>query len=290
MGLFAYSFSFSSLLSGFPLDLYIPDLGKFINIGAGVSMSCGKLLFLYAKHNQFTALMHQLNAKDEELRKRAHRDARVKKLRGDFFVQEMSVFLLTTIFSSFFVCAMYVQQLFSDPLKLVVPCKAPFSIVAGSVGFWVVYLLQFLVSFFVAMIISAADIMVGNLYNQLILHLEVLHYDLEELNSDESVTATVFSERIRQFTREYQSIRRVTNACQQCMRPFLINNIVHTLVGVMFCCVEVGIMVNVDITQCLKPVLYFLFLNIPFFYWSWLGNRLREKVGGMVIIDNLVDL
>lgn len=289
IGLLAYTYSFVCLFSGFPLIQNIPDLGKFLNILAGVSMSFGKWLFLYGKRNQFVAIMHQLNAKDDQLRKRANMDERVRKLRGDFYVQEMFVFILTTVFSCIFLAAMYGQVLLCNPLQLVVPTKAPFDMEPGSEGYWVIYSMQFAVSIFVTLFIAAADMMIGNLYNQLTLHLEVIHYDLELLDADSSVTSEEMYMKFCQFTREFQTIQVLVNDFQRCMRPFLINNIVATMVGSTFCCVELGIMVNVDITECVKPAFYFVFLNIPFFYWSWLGNRLREKVRNALIRISVVN-
>lgn len=279
IGVLVYSLSFLVLISGVPLELNLPELGKFINIFAGVEMSFGKWLFVYARRQQLSELILDINDKSKELRKRSQNDANLKQLRNQFYVQEMLVFLLTTFFGIIFASGMFIQVLCFRPVEFVVPMRAPFNIESGSVGFWCCFWPTLGTTIFVTLFITAGAMMIGNLYNQLTLHLVVLDYDLKCLDKDETVTTDDMLEHFRIFIREFQEIQRLTNKCKACMRPFLMNNLIATMVAVTFCCVELGIMINEDKSQCLKPALYFMFLNIPFFYWCWLGNRLSEKVG-----------
>lgn len=277
-GLLVYAFSFADLISGFPLDFDIPNVGKFFDIGAGVEISFSKWLFLYLNRDQITDLINLVNERSLSLKTRADTDPEIKKMRNFFYTMEMAVFIFSFVFCVIFICVMFLQVMTLDPLELVVPTRMPFSLEPGSRNFWICHFAQFVVSMFVAICMITTDMMIGNLYNQVLLHLEVLHYDLRRLDEDESVSTRQLFNKFCEFSAEFQSLQRLNNVCEKCMHWFFINNVLATMVAVTFSCVEVGIMINVDITQCIKPFMYFLFLNIAFFYWCWLGNRLKDRV------------
>lgn len=278
LGLFVYTLSIVMMVSGFPVDLYIPDLGKFLNIFAGVQMSCSRWIFIYWNGDVLTNLLRTMKEKDQELLKLAKTDNYIKKLRSSCFVQEMLVFLVASVFGVVFVFQMYITILFIEPLVLVVPIRAPFDIQPPSGGFWLIYGLQIPMCIFVALLMLAADMMIGNIYNQLILHLEVLRYRMEVLNQNDTLQPGELGKRFSEFAREYQKLVEINNRCETLLRPFFINNIVATMIAVVFACVEIGIMVNEAPVQCFKPIMYFIFINTPFFYWCWLGTRINERV------------
>lgn len=258
----------------------IPEWGKFIDILAGVQVSFVKMLFLYYQRNDLSELIQLMNVKSQELRRRGKSDREIKRLRDSFYLQEMVVLLFTTIFGSIFLFLIFMQVLFVKPLQLVIPMSVDLNeIVTGpSTTYWILYGIQCFLCPYVALVMTLCDVMIGNVYNQLILHLEVLDYDLRQFDKDDSATSLTIVKKFCEFTEAYESLRQLNKRCEACMRPFFINNVLATVMATTFSCVEVGIMINVDPEACLKPFMYFLFITFPFFYWCWLGNRVTEKV------------
>lgn len=268
-------------MSGYPRVSVITEWGKFIDVLAGIEMSFAKFCFIYWKRHELTGIFKTMNALSQGLRKRGKNDRKIKKIRDDFYVQEMVVLLFTSIFgvtelSIDFVCVL----IFTDPLQLVVPMQIePNKILTGpSTEYWIAYASQWVLIPFVTLVITTCDVMLGNIYNQLILHLEVLQYDIRLLNGNDDVSTEDMIKKFCEFIKTYQSLQQLNKRFEKCLRPFFINNILGTVLVTTFTCVEMGIMVNVSWMECLKPLLYFLFTSFPFFYWCWLGNRVQEKV------------
>lgn len=278
-----YILSFFFLISGASTISTIPDLGQFCDIFAGVEMSFAKWLFMYLNWKQLAELIQLMNDKDVELHSRAISDNWIKSIRANYYFHEMFLFILSMLFSFIFISVMYLQVLLIDPVELVVPSQMPFDISFGTVGFWYVHFSQALVSFFVAFFNTSADILFGNIYSQLILHLEVLNYDFKLLNENTAITSTEMLQTCKRLISSYQSLRQLSRKCEKCLEWFFINNIVSTMVAMTFSCVELGIMIGNDLSQCVKPFLFFVFINIPFFYWCWLGHRLQESSSRLTI-------
>lgn len=244
-------------------------------------MSFAKFCFIYWKRHELTEIFETMNALSQELRTRGKNDRKIKKLRDFFYVQEMVVLLFTSIFgvtelSIDFVCVL----IFTDPLQLVIPMQIePNKMLTGpSTEYWIAYASEWVLIPFVTLVITTCDVMLGNIYNQLILHLEVLQHDIRSLNEENQVSTEDMTKKYCEFIQTYQSLQRLNKRFEKCLRPFFINNILGTVLVTTFTCVEMGIMVNVSWKECLKPLLYFLFTSFPFFYWCWLGNRVQEKV------------
>lgn len=268
-------------ISGYPRVADIPEWGKFIDIMAGVYVSMAKVYFLYWKRHQLIDLINLMNEKSQMLRERGKQDAGVKKLRDAAYIQEMLVMMFTVIFGPFFLVLIFTQVLFASPLQLVIPFAPSLKadLVDGtSKLYWPVYLAECFLCPFIALVMTLCDMMVGNIYNQLILHLEVLHHDFITLGEKRNATESYLVKKVCEFARTYRSLRQLNDQCEICMRPFFINNVAATILATTFSCVEVGIMINVNPWDCLKPFMYFLFISFPFFYWCWLGNRLSEQV------------
>lgn len=281
IGFLGFFFSFAFCLSGYPRELDIPEYGKFIDVLAGIEVGFAKLCFIYWKRDDLLDLIYFMNGESLKLRERGRGDQEIKRLRDSFYVQEMLVCLFTSIFGVGFLALTFVQVLiFTRPLELVIPfgLERDAVLTGPSTAYWIVYACECVLCPFVALVITSCDIMVGNLYNQLILHLELLHLDIGALNEDINVTSPMMTKRYCEFIRTYQDLLQLNQRFERCMRPFFINNVIATALATTFACVEMGIMVNVDVRECVKPFLYFLFITFPFFYWCWLGNRVNEKV------------
>lgn len=279
MSFICFAIGLAITLSGYPREFDIPEWGKFIDILAGVLLSLAKCIFLYYRRHELIDLIQLMDRKSQDLKRRGQGDPEIKKMRDTFYVQEMVVFLFTTVFGFIFLVLIFMQVLFTKPLQLVVPMAWKNEIVTGpSAVYWTVYLAECFLCPFVAVVITTCDVMIGNLYNQFILHLEVLHYDMLVLDGMSYVTPNLMAKKYAEFSQTYQSLLDLNKHCEKCMRPFFINNVLATVLATTFSCVEVGIMINVDPKECLKPFMYFLFITFPFFYWCWLGNRINEKV------------
>lgn len=275
-----YLLSVLFCLSGYPRERDIPEWGKFIDILAGIEVSLAKWLFLYWKRDDLTAIIQLMNQKSEELKKRGKTDRRIKRTCNNFYVSEMAVLLFTNVFGMTFLILIFLQVLFARPLQLVVPVSVDMKeiLIGPSSIYWTAYAIECFLCPFVALVMTLCDVMIGNIYNQLILHMEVLAYDLRALDNDERASPELIVGKFCNFSQAYHSLRELNKRFEECMRPFFINNILATVLATTFSCVEVGIMINVDPKQCFKPMLYFLFISIPFFYWCWLGSRLMDKV------------
>lgn len=275
-----YSMCLSMCFSGYPRQADIPEWGKFIDIIAGVELSLAKLLFLYWNRDELITLIDLMNVKSLELKERGQHNRHIKDMRDSFYFQEMVVFLFTNAFAILFSVLIYLQVLFERPFQLVVPVSLDGKEILKGPGrtYWIIYVTQVCLCPYVALILTLCDVMIGNIYNQFILHLEVLGHDLRTLDLDDKASSAVLVAKFSEFSKTYQSLRELNKHCERCMRPFFINNIFATVMATTFSCVEIGIMVNVDPKQCIKPATYFLFISFPFFYWCWLGNRVNEKV------------
>lgn len=282
MGFLGFLIIFALALSGYQRDWDIPEWGQFIDVLAGIEVGFVKLCFIYWKRHELTAIIQMMNGYSMELRTRGNQEREIKRLRDYFYMQEMVVFLFTSFFGVFVLIVLHLQAVFiSDPKGLVVPVDA---ILTGSrKGYWTVYACQCVLCPFVGLVMTSCDAMIGNIYNQLILHLEVLHHDITALDEANDVTSELMEEKFCEFIRTYQSLRQLNKRFDHCMEPYFINNVLATVFATTFTCVEMGIMVNVDLMKCVKPFMYFLFTIFPFFYWCWLGNRVNEKVNQNVM-------
>lgn len=275
-----FCISFAYIFSGYPRELDIPEWGKFIDILAGVQLSCFKLFFLYWKRKELEALFESLNKKSLDLRERGRKAPEIKILRDSFYFQEMVIHIFTISFSFLFQFLIFIQVLLQKPYVLVVPMSVNQKeiVVGPSTTYWIIYATECVLCPYVACVISFVDVMIGNCYNQLILHLEVLHRDMRVLDEDDQVTPAQLTLSLCDFAKRYQELRQLARGFQKCMRPFFLDNLVGIVFALVFSCVEMGIMMNVDVKECFKPGLYFLFINFPFFYWCWLGDRLSQRV------------
>lgn len=258
--------------------LDIPAIGKFLDIFAGVETSFVKWLFLFYNRHSLQDLIQILNGRSQALQKRGKTDPEIQRMRNQAYFLEMTVSVFAFLFCLFFVIVIYLEGLFYDPIDLVVPAFYFLDLNYHTKLFWAIYIIEIALTFCSASVITLTDLMIGNLYNQIILNLEVLNYDLKVLDEKVSVSSAELMEKFRVIAMEFQSLRQLNTLCEECMRPLFINNITATMVGVVFSCVEVGIMVNLDKVRCIKPFVLFVFLNTIIFYWCWLGNRLKEKV------------
>lgn len=275
-----YLIGISIVISGRPREFDVPEVGKFIDIFAGVEMSFAKLAVLYYKRTEITELIMMLNNASLDLKTRAANEQGIKDLRDSYYFLEMALLIFTNFFAMVFQSIIFIQVLFETPIILVVPVSLNNQdlLTGPSTIYWAFYLAECYLCPFIAIVMTLCDVMIGNLYNQIILHLQVLSHDLQSLDQDDGVSEFVLELKFKEFATTYQSLHILTAKCEKCMRPFFINNVLATVLATTFSCVEVGIMINVDPIQCIKPIMYFLFITIPFFYWCWLGNRLSEEV------------
>lgn len=266
----------------------IPNLGKYINITAGISMSFGKWIFVHWKRDELSLLIETMNKQSLALRLRGFKDQNIQTLRNTYFVQEMSIFMMIVFGNLAFVLGIYGQLLSVRPLELIIPFTSPVNIPGFSDNYAVNYTIQFLVVMFISSGQTCVTVMIGNIYSQIQLHLDVLHYDCLSLDKAESLTPEEYAERFRDLSRKYQSVVEMHNKCNSCMRELLLNDVSASMIAVIFSCVEFGIVVNEDLKACFRPALYFLFLYSLFFYWCWLGSRLAEKVSDEVKWEYLI--
>lgn len=244
-------------------------------------MSGVKWLFMHARQVDLSHLIDELNFKSKELRVRGEQDPEIRKLRNSYYVHEMLVFLCSVGFNVFFVFEMFIQLLFERPRQLIIPA----TVVPGMVDhYYVSFIVQFSVSLYVSAVMTSANVMIGNIYNQIIMHLDILHYDCQLLDSDDFVTPTQLAKRILRLLDNYQSVAALIGRCNNCMRPLFLNDVIAMMTAIIFSCVELGVVINDDVKACARPILYFIFVNLMFLYWCWLGDRLAEKVIEVYIV------
>lgn len=281
MCLISYLYCYYVLIAGFPLSMAdIPEFGKYVNIMAGITMSTGKWIFIYWKRHELAQLVDLMNERSQRLRQRGTHDPHIKRLRNTYFVHEMFVFLLTVSGSVVFVVCIYAQLLFVQPLALIIPATLPFHVPYLGDNFAVAFAIQVSVCVVISQVLNCSTTMIGNVYSQILLHLDVLKYDCELLDRNDSLTAADLIAGFRDLSRGYQSVVELHEKCNHCMRALFLNDVLASMIAVIFSCVEIGIVVNQDLGACFRPVFYFIFLYTLFFYWSWLGSRLAEKVSG----------
>lgn len=275
-----YFYCYFLLFTGLPAELTdIPELGKSINIIAGVTMSVGKTVFVYWKTAELEQLIEMMNQHSQRLKIRGKTDREIRTLRNTFFVNEMLIFIISIFFIPIFTVTIYTQVLLVEPRELVIPANSPKEIPVVSDYFFISYIFQQIVCCFAMTTMNSSNILIGNLYNQIVLHLEVLHHDCELLNTNDSITVDELTEGFRNLARTYQSVRGMNHKCNDVMRGLFVNDMLASMTAVIFSCVEIAIVVNEDVVACFRPGIYCGFIFALLFYWCWLGNRLAAKVG-----------
>lgn len=266
------------LLSGLSEIDSIPSLGVFLHHFAGVQISAVKWGFLHRNEREFSRLWDQLNQKDQILKKRSIEDPNIKRMRQSTYVQEILMFVLAMIVGVMYMAIRLLEVFFYRPIEPVYNSRVPFNSDFGGIGYWVLFFWQGICFIFNVVCIASTDVLIGNMYSQLILHFDVLNYDIEQLNANVTVTTEEMIENFSGFTKEFQDLQSLNKSLGNFLRPLFFYHIVTMMVAITFICIETGVLLNVDIKRIIPPLIYFLFMNIVLFYWCWLGNRLKEKV------------
>lgn len=278
LGIFCFTYCFYILLAGMPRSIEdIPELTKYINITAGISMCAGKWIFVHLKHAELMPLIQTFNQENLRLRQRAIKDKGIHSIRNANYVLEMSLFLLSIVANTTFVVSIYIDSLTHH--ETVIEAVSPVYIPLASGNYPVIFVSQFFVCLFVSAAMNSSNILIGNLYLQISHHLEVLRYDLISLDQQETgVTEKGMIAAFIRLATDYQNIVRLHKQCNLCMRSIFITDVIASLIAVVFSCVEIGIVVNYDVMACFRPMFYCLFIYGLLFYWTWMGTRIADKV------------
>lgn len=238
-------------------------------------MGFGKWFFMCCKASELNELLTKLNQKSQELKLRGESDRYIRKLRNSYFVLEMLFYLVSFATSVIFLTCTFIQIFFDSPRQLLIPMDNYFT----KNYFFLVFITQFGIVLYEVLLLLSSSLLVGNLYNQIILHLNVLYYDWQQLDNEDLESSEEFIKQINQLIREYQEIVHIKTLCETCIRPLILNDGVASTVTAAVSCIEFVIVINDDWRAGMRPVMTFIYINCMFFYWCWLGNRLEEKVG-----------
>lgn len=259
----------------------ISDFGEWLNVIAGASLAVIKLIFLIVNRSEVTAAIDCMAQLNEEIKSEAKNQVEIRQLRNSYFITECVLAFSSLIFTLLFELSVFLQGLFNQPMHLALPATTPMEFHNTRTGFCVTYSIHFIGSTWVACFMSAVDFMVGNIFNQLILNVEMLGHRIRALNrsgiGDRLTTVDPEKDLIR-LIQDYQNLQEITHKLNRCFQPFLLASVLLNMVVVTFISIELAIVMNVDPTKALRPVMYLIFMNTTFFYWCWLGHRLDYLV------------
>lgn len=284
-GIFSNFYIYYFAATGYPSSMDdISELGRYVAMVAGLEICAAKVVFLFCKDSKLKFVLQTMNEKSQELMLRAVDDDYLLKLRNTYYVKELGLFVVSFAANSCCLLVIYTQAFSSSPPVLLLPVKGP--IIQNQM--YVEFFIQLVVCVYHFVIMIGLNFIIGNLYNQLILHLEVLHYDCKLLEVEDFGSDKEFFDKLIELSKKYQSIVHLNKMCGDCFRPLFLHDTLTSMVSAAFCCVEIGIVINRDVLSCLKPLLCFVIVQFMFFYWCWMGDRLSQEVSGLNVIKVLL--
>lgn len=274
---FLYSFTII-LLSCPPNFDHPPEFAMCLNTIMGWQIAFGQIFFINWKSDDLMDIFQGLNSMDRMLMKRGESDLFLKRIRNSYYVSEMFLMIFGLVLMILSVTLYFLQIPFIEPVELLLNMQLLMDLQPFSYLFWLSYFLQLIAMLHLGVCISTPMFMIGNIYSQLILHIEVLDYDIEMLDEDEAATSEEMLIKFREFIITYQALVELLNKCRSCMRWLFINLIVANMIVITVSCIEFTIAIHGNSTECFRPFCYFIFISLLFFYWCRMGNRLAEKV------------
>lgn len=267
----------------FPSDLSDPSaVVKGVDILMGVELCAALLVFIRSKNQRLLAILSELNDQNQRFLQRGECDGFIKQLCASYFATELTIQIGSVAFTFCSMVLIYLQMLTVPPYELLLNMQLIVTVVPFSNVFWFSICLQFAVTLHMGIFLSSSMFMIGNIYNQLILHLEVLDHDIQLFEQRGSVSPEEAFQQFRQFIITYRSLVGQLNTGKALMRGLFINNITVNMMCIVLACIEFAIVFQEDPQMTFRILFYFALLSILFFYWCHLGNRLAEKVSDMV--------
>lgn len=251
---------------------------KSLDTALGMQICGAYLLFMHFNGDQIMAIFGDLNSLNQLLMARGAQDEHIKRIRNYYFHTEMitaSNSILLLVISTTLV---FVQIACFEPHQLLNDFSLVMIIQPHSTYFWIFFVLQIVITLSMSIFLPLSMIMIGNVYNQLILNLEVLDYDIQSLDLNETLSLDEALAQFRIFTLTYLSIVDLLTRSKMIMRKLFLVNTTINIISIVLACTEFAIDFEEGILTYIRPLFYFLFLSFMLFYWCELGHRMASKV------------
>lgn len=279
------AFSFSSFLFYMPDHLAtIVHFGEWLDIFTGTTVALIKTMFIIFRGAEISDALDIVAALDEKIREKALRDDWIRKRREWYFLLETIASNTALGFTILMGVVVYGIGMVESPIA---PFPlAPIRLGETAFGFWLGYVAMALGCTRGGCVMVTMDFMVGNMYNQIILNMEILTKEIRMLERESELEKDVeqrdgdyLKERAMvQIVIEYQHLRECVGKLNNTFQPVLLVVIMSNMLVLTFISMELAIVVNEDIAGTIRPGMFFFFMSTAFFYWCWLGQRLSDVV------------
>lgn len=263
----------------------IVHFGEWLDIFTGTTVALIKTMFIIFRGAEISEALDIVAALDEKIREKALRDDWIRRRREWYFLLETVASYSALGFTLLMGVVVYGIGMIESPID---PFPlAPIRLGETSFGFWLGYVAMALGCTRGGCIMVTMDFMVGNMYNQIILNLEILIKEIRmlgresesEKEDDDRREGDYFKERAMiQIVQEYQHLRTCVLKLNNTFQPVLLVIVMSNMLVLTFISMELAMVVNEDLAGTIRPGMFFIFMSMAFFYWCWLGQRLSDVV------------
>lgn len=281
------AFAFCTFVLSLPYhQSSLSDFGGWLNITAGTAVAVSKAAFVILHGAEIGESLNLVAALDAKIQLKAQKDDSIRKRREWYFQLETSLSYSALVFTLLMEILIFGQDFMESPNSQFRLSTVPWGLDKSGIGFGFSYTCVVLGGIWGSCLMVSMDLMVGNLFHQIILNVEIMIEEIRALGRDsvldkeeERLVEDCDKERaLVTIVQEYQHLRECLNKLNDTFRPILLLVVISNMIVLTFISIELAIVMHDDPARMVRPGMYFIFMSTAFFYWCWLGQKLSSVV------------
>lgn len=264
-------------------------LGEFsgwMNVTMGVMLAFVKALFLIGYREEISDMLAQFASLDVINQRKGEEDQEIRKLRKSYFVTEITLPLSGIVIVAIMGVLVFGPGLFYTDKLLPPPAATPLDFDGTPIGFWLSYVFVSLGGVWAGFVMVSSDFLVGNLYNQVILNFCILVREIQRAGQDSRAPSEKEKwdednrkqKEVIRIIQDYQRLRQLLHKLNMRCNKLLLVVVTSNMFLVTIISIELAFVIHGDLVNAIRPVHFFFLMNVPFFYWCWLGQRMIDLV------------
>lgn len=277
------SLATGSFILGFSDSLgSISDFGRWLNLTAGVCTACLKTIFVISYRSEMTEFIECVVKLDRTIMQKAKSDFVIRKWRSQCYVFENLMVYSSLFLNCVMGVAFSVPSLLAEQITIPPPATVPWGIDESQLGLTLYFILFLWGCVWGGCVFVCLEFLLGNMFNQFILNFEIVTHEIQKLGRVAEDSDCDKERKLIEILQDYQYLRVSIQSFNRTFQPILLLLVGSNMVLQTFISIELAIMIKVDTYLAIRSAFYLFFINVPFFYWCCLGQRMSDVVSGDV--------
>lgn len=293
------AFAFGTFLSSLSHhQSTLSDFGGWLNITAGTAVAVCKAAFVISHGAEIGESLNLVAALDVNIQRKAKKDESIRERRSWYFQLETCLSYSALAFTLLMEILIFGQDFVESPHSQFRLSTVPWGLDESGIGFGLSYACVVLGGMWGSCLMVSMDLMVGNLFHQIILNVEIMIEEIRTLGRDSALDKGE-EPRVEEcdkegvfivIAQEYQHLRECLRKLNDIFRPILLLVVISNMIVLTFISIELAIVMHDDRARMVRPGMYFIFMSTAFFYWCWLGQKLSSvvRMGERVVLEGSI--